>query len=68
MKKLIWTMLIAFTLASLPIGGTAFAGQGHGKHALSKAEHKQLKKQKQARKHNKQARAKHGLKRGHKKT
>ena len=30
MKKLIWTVLFAFVMASVPVGGTAFAGQGHG--------------------------------------
>jgi hypothetical protein len=29
MKKLIWTVIVAFGLASLPFGGTALAGQGH---------------------------------------
>ena len=32
MKKLIWTVIVAFGLASLPFGGTALAGQGHGGH------------------------------------
>ncbi len=30
MKKLIWTIIVAFGLASLPMSGTAFAGQGQG--------------------------------------
>ena len=32
MKKLIWVIIVAFGLASLPFGGTAFAGQGQGGH------------------------------------
>lgn len=32
MKKLIWTIVVVFGLASLPFGGTALAGQGHGGH------------------------------------
>jgi hypothetical protein len=32
MKKLILFVLFALVFASLPIGGTAFASQGHGKH------------------------------------
>ena len=39
MKKLIWTILIAFTLTSRPLAGTAFAGQGAAKvkaHAAAK--------------------------------
>lgn len=30
MKKLIWTIIVAFGLTSLPFGGTALAGQWHG--------------------------------------
>lgn len=33
MKKLIWTVIVAFGLASLPFGGSALAGQGHGRQA-----------------------------------
>lgn len=32
MKKLIWTIIIAFGLASLPFGGAALASQGTGWH------------------------------------
>ncbi|MGH7662671.1 MAG: hypothetical protein ACRENA_17350 [Vulcanimicrobiaceae bacterium] len=38
MKKLIWTIVLAFGLASLPFGGAAFAGQGwHGHKAVAHA-------------------------------
>jgi hypothetical protein len=40
MKKLIWLMLVAFVFASLPIGGTAFACQGQGKHGHKHHHHK----------------------------
>ena len=39
MKKLIWTIIVAFGLASLPFGGTAFAGQGKGGHGHKAAVH-----------------------------
>jgi hypothetical protein len=32
MKKLIWMVVAAMALTSLPFGATAFAGQGHHKH------------------------------------
>ena len=32
MKKLIWTVIVAFGLASLPFGEAALAGQGQGGH------------------------------------
>ena len=32
MKKLVWTIIVAFGLASLPFGGIALAGQGQGGH------------------------------------
>ena len=63
MKKIMWTVLIAFVLASVPVGGTAFAGQGHGKQvqAAKNGKHqKKAKKHKKARKHAKAA--KHGRK------
>jgi uncharacterized protein YlxW (UPF0749 family) len=53
MKKILWTVLIAFTLSALPIGGTAFAGQAkQGKHTVAKAAKtaKQLKHAKRANK------------------
>jgi hypothetical protein len=40
MKKLIWAIIVAFGLASLPFGATALAGQGHGgKHGHKAAAH-----------------------------
>ena len=39
MKKLIWTIIVAFGLASLPMAGTAFAGQGEGGHGHKAAAH-----------------------------
>jgi hypothetical protein len=33
MKKLIWAVIVAFGLASLPFGENAFAGQGHVRQA-----------------------------------
>ena len=54
MKKLIWTVLFAFVLASVPVGGTAFAGQGHGvktQVAKNNKHHKKHKKQKKSGKH-----------------
>jgi hypothetical protein len=37
MKKLIWTIILAFGLATLPFGGTALAGQGHHNKAAAHA-------------------------------
>ncbi len=39
MKKLIWTIIVAFGLASLPFGGNALAGQGKGGHGHKAAAH-----------------------------
>ena len=40
MKKLIWTVIVAVGLASLPLSGTALAGQWHGgKHGHKAAAH-----------------------------
>ena len=66
MKKIIWTVLIGFVLASLPVSGTAFAGQGHpGKHALTKSE-KHGKKARQAKRQHHRKMVRKALKHGHK--
>ena len=75
MKKILWTVLIAFTLASLPIGGTALASQARPvKRALAKSG-KASKRALHARRtdklgkklHRQKTLAKHALKHAHKK-
>lgn len=39
MKKLIWTIIVAFGLASLPFGGTVLAGQSQGGHGHKAVAH-----------------------------
>jgi hypothetical protein len=59
MKKLIWAIIVAFSLASLPFGGTALAGQGHGgKHGHKAAAHAG----KAGKHHGKKHQAKHAAK------
>ena len=75
MNKILWTVLIAFTFSSLPIGGTAFASQSRpikgalvksGKAAIHPLHGKRAAKL-ASKLHRQKTLAKHALKHAHKK-